>query len=189
MRGSLWERGPVRMKREVVLYITASLDGFIADQSGGVDWLAGVEDEDYGFAALMESVDTVLQGSHTFLDTLKLVDYDPYEGKANYVFTSRDDLPASGSATFVREDAVTFVRGLKKQPGARIWLIGGGELASSLVGAGLVDEIDLFVQPIILGDGIPLWRPPLDTCHLTLVEARAHRGGLAELRYRVLDSA
>jgi len=173
------------MAREVILYITASLDGFIADTVGGVDWLEGAEGEDYGYAALMESVDTVLQGSHTYLDVLRLVDYDPYEGKDNIVFTSRDDLPTSPSARFVHDDPVEFVRALKAEPGSRIWLIGGGELASTLVGAGLVDEIDLYVQPVVLGDGIPLWRPPIESHRLELIEAESLPGGLARLRYRL----
>ena len=174
------------MSRQVVLYITASLDGFIADVEGGVEWLEGAGDEDYGFGHLMHSIDTVLQGSHTYLDTMHLVDHDPYAGKTNFVFTSRDDLPVLGSPQFVHEDPAKFVQRLKQEAGGRIWLVGGGELASHLVGAGLVDEIDLFVQPIVLGDGIPLWRPPLQERHLELIEAKPWPGGLAELRYRVL---
>ncbi len=175
--------------RDVVLYITASLDGFIADAHGGVEWLEGADDEDYGYAQLMDSVDTVLQGSHTYLDTLTLVDHDPYEGKDNIVFTSRDDLPTRGSERFVSDDPVKFVRDLKRATGGRIWLVGGGELASTLMSAGLIDEVDLFVQPVILGDGIPLWRPPLDMRHLQLVEAKAWPGHLAEIRYRVLPAS
>ena len=177
------------MTREVVLYITASLDGLIADASGGVDWLAGAEGEDYGFAALMDSVDTVLQGSHTYLSTLELVDYDPYENKTNYVFTSRDDLPVFGSPVFVAKDPVAFVSALKRQPGGRIWCVGGGVLASALVSAGLVDEIDLFIQPIVLGDGVPLWVPPMTTCSLSLVEARSWPGDLVQVRYRLPTQA
>jgi dihydrofolate reductase len=173
------------MPREVVLYITASLDGFIADSSGSVDWLEGAEGEDYGYRALMDSVDSVLQGSHTYLETMNLVDEDPYAGKANYVFTSRDDLPVFGAPTFVDEDPVTFVASLKNGSGGRIWLIGGGELASVLMSAGLIDEVDLFVQPVVLGDGIALWRPPLQGHRLELLECRRWPGDLAQLRYRV----
>lgn len=179
----------VTVAREIVLYVTASLDGFIADSTGGVDWLAGAEGEDYGYAELMDSVDTVLQGSHTYLSTIGLVDEDPYAGKRNFVFTSRDDLPLFGQPTFVHDEAVTFVTKLKQRPGGRIWLVGGGQLATSLVGAGLVDEIDLFVQPVVLGDGVPLWVPPLNEQQLELLEAKAWPGQLAELRYRVLGVA
>lgn len=173
------------MAREIILYITASLDGFIADENGSVDWLAGAEGEDYGFGELMESVDTVLQGSHTYLETMNLTDEDPYAGKVNYVFTSRDDLPLFGSPTFVHDDPVRFVSSLKAEGECCIWLIGGGELASALVSAGLVDEIDLFVQPIVLGDGVPLWRPPLNKHELELLKVRQWPGDLAQLRYRL----
>lgn len=173
------------MDREIVLYITASLDGFIADANGGVDWLEGAEGEDYGFGSLMDSVDTVLQGSHTYLETINLTESDPYAGKTNYVFTSRDDLPVFGAPVFVHEEAVAFVRNLKRQDGGRIWLVGGGELATALVGAGLVDEIDLFVQPVLLGDGIPLWRPPIEPTRLELREAKQWPGDLVQLRYRL----
>lgn len=175
------------MTREVILYVTASLDGLIADTEGGVEWLAGDEGTDYGYRELMDSIDTVLQGSHTYLATMNLTQEDPYVGKKNYVFTSRDDLPIFGSPVFVHDDAVDFVRTLKGEPGGRMWLVGGGELASTLVGAGLVDQIDLFVQPVILGDGIPLWRAPIEPQNLRLVEARQWPGDLAELRYRVTD--
>lgn len=172
------------MRREVILYITASIDGFIADPNGGVEWLGGDEGADFGFDELMDSVDTVLQGSHTYLDTLEIAGAaDPYHGKTNYVFTSRDDLPSRPGVTFIAQDAVQFVSELKQQPGEHIWLIGGGELASALVGARLVDTIDLFVQPVILGDGIALWRPPFPGSGWTLVWAR-EVGGLAHLRYR-----
>lgn len=174
------------MPRDVILYITASLDGFIADPSGGVDWLIEPgEDEDYGFLDLMESIDTVLQGSHTYLSTLDLVDEDPYGGTTDYVFTSRDDLPVLGDPIFVKDDPVAFVRALKAEDGKRIWLIGGGELATTLMNADLVDEIDLFVQPVVLGDGIPLWRPPMETRALELLDTKAWPSGIAQLRYRV----
>lgn len=177
------------MARDVVLYITASLDGFIADANGSVDWLIEPGDEDFGFLELMDSVDTVLQGSHTYLSTLDLVDEDPYGGKTDYVFTSRDDLPVLGDPIFVKEDPVEFVRRLKAEPGERMWLIGGGELASTLLDAGLVDEIDLFIQPVVLGDGIPLWRQPMQMHRLELLEAKTWSAGLPELRYRVPSEA
>jgi dihydrofolate reductase len=172
------------MTREVILYITASLDGYIADVNGGVGWLAGAEDGDYGYPALLRSVDTVLQGSRTYLDSLGLVDHDPYEGMRNYVFSSRHDLPDNPGVTVVRENPVEFVRALKEREGERIWLIGGGLLASALLDAGLVDEIDLFIQPVLLGDGIGLWHTLAGAKSLRLVGTRAWPAELVELNYR-----
>jgi len=170
--------------RPLVLYITASIDGYIADTEGGVGWLAGAEGEDYGFSAFMAEVDTLLMGSHTWLDTLELSEDDPYEGKRVIVFTSREDLPARGGVEFVHADAVSFTRDLVAGEGGPVWLVGGGELASTLVSAGLVDELRLFVQPVVLGDGIALWRAPLERRWLELVRAHAWPGHLVELHYR-----
>lgn len=175
--------------RDVVLYITASLDGFIADTEGSVDWLFGEEGEDYGYGEFLDSVDTVLMGSHTWLDTLHLADEDPYPDKRVVVFTSQPDLPARGNVEFIAEDAAAFTRRLKSEEGTTIWCVGGGEVASALFEAGLIDELALFVQPVVLGDGIPLWRPPLSTRALELTTAKKWPGGLAELRYRVPHGA
>lgn len=177
------------MARDVVLYITASLDGFIADTEGSVDWLVDPGEDDFGFLKFMDGVDTVLQGSHTYLSTLDLVDEDPYGGKTDYVFTSRNDLPVLGDPVFVHDEPREFVRTLKQQPGERIWLIGGGELAATLLNAGLVDEIDLFIQPVILGDGIPLWRTPLEPSDLQLLETKKWSAGIVEVRYKVRPKA
>lgn len=173
--------------RDVVLYITSSLDGFIADASGGVDWLVGEDGEEYGYSALLASVDTVLMGSRTWMDTLELTDEDPYADKTVVVFTSQTDLPSRGNVRFVAEDAADFARRLVAEPGGRIWCVGGGEIASALFSAGLISEIDLFVQPIVLGDGVPLWRPPIAPRRLRLLEARAWPGDLAELRFAVQE--
>ncbi len=83
---------------------------------------------------------------------------------------------------------MSFVSALKRQPGGRIWCVGGGVLASALVSAGLIDEIDLFIQPIVLGEGVPLWVPPMTTRSFSLVEARSWPGDLVQVRYRLSDT-
>jgi riboflavin biosynthesis pyrimidine reductase len=62
------------------------------------------------------------------------------------------------------------------------------QLITALWNAELIDEIDLFVQPVVLGEGVPLFLPGHKRRSLTLVEARAMPGDLVELRYRVARS-
>ena len=90
------------MTRALVLYITASLDGYIADRDGGVAWLTGAEGEDYGFAAFMAGVDGIVMGSGTYLVSLALEGgTEQFEGRETLVFTARDDLPpAHGSPSW-----------------------------------------------------------------------------------------
>ncbi len=172
--------------RRIALILTASLDGFIADKDGGIDWLVEPPDEAPGdYLDLLDSIDCLVMGSATYLVSLELEGgTEVFEGNEVYVFTSRTDLPTHKGVTFVSGSAEEFVDDLRSQEGGTIWLFGGGRLATSLSDAGLVDEYLVVVQPILLGDGIPLWVSPHGTTKLELVNARAWAGGIAELRYR-----
>jgi dihydrofolate reductase len=85
-------------------------------------------------------------------------------------------------------DATEFVRNLKKQPGKEICLMGGGELAQSLLAAGLVDRIGLNIHPILLGAGIPTFRDPGHRVKLKLMECRPIEGGSVFAKYEVLHA-
>lgn len=174
------------MTRPLVLVVTTSLDGFIAETDGGVDWLAPPPpDTPADYDELIASIDTLVMGSATYLVSLELDGgTEVFAEKRTIVFTSRHDLPPHGGVEFVHEPAEQFVARLKQEPGGAIWLFGGGKLATALSDAGLVDEYLVAVQPILLGEGIPLWRAPHARTQLELVAARAWSSGIAELRYR-----
>jgi dihydrofolate reductase len=172
--------------RPVILLITTSLDGFIADLDGGVEWLlAPSDDVPADYLALIRSIDCLVMGSATYETSLVLKGgTEVFSGREVYVFTSRDDLPAHPNVTFVHGDATDFTRSLRAGSGGAIWLFGGGRLATALSDAGLVDEYFIAVQPVLLGDGIPLWVTPHGRTALELTSARAWPDGIAELRYR-----
>ncbi len=171
--------------RPLILLLTASLDGFIADREGGIDWLAPMPQEvPADYLALMDSIDCLVMGSATYLVSLALEGgVEAFAQRDTYVFTSRDDLPPYPGVTFVHGDAVDFTAALKQRAGGAIWLFGGGKLATSLSDAGLVDDYFVALQPILLGDGVPLWVTPHGRTDLELVSAKPWAGGIAELRY------
>jgi len=172
--------------RHVLLNLTASLDGFIADTSDGVDWLAEMPaeiPEDY--LRLIDTVDTLIMGRKTYEISLALPGgTEVFEGQRVIVFTSARDLEPRAGVEFVHEDPVAFTAALRESEGGTIWLFGGGQLATALSDAGLVDEYLIAVQPVLLGDGVPLWRSPHGRTQLELVHANEWRGGVVELRYR-----
>ncbi len=174
--------------RPLVLIITASLDGFIAETDGGVDWLiAPPEQVPSDYLELLDSIDCLVMGSATYLVSLSLEGgTEVFEDRQVYVFTSRTDLPAHDSVTFVHEPPAPFVSKLSASEGGVIWLFGGGRLATVLSDAGLITEYVVAVQPILLGTGIPLWVSPHGRTQLELISARPWPGGIAELRYRRL---
>jgi len=76
----------------------------------------------------------------------------------------------------VREGASEFVRRLKGLPGRELCLLGGGELAQSLMAAGLVDRVRLNIHPVLLGAGTPAFRDTGARVKLRLTEGRAIDG-------------
>jgi len=85
----------------------------------------------------------------------------------------------------VSSDAAEFVYNLKRQPGKAICLMGGGELAQSLLAADLIDQIALNIHPILLGSGIPTFRDSGHRVRLTLTECRTLDGGCVLASYKV----
>ena len=88
-----------------------------------------------------------------------------------------------GNARLERGDPVAVVTRLKEQPGPDL-SVGGVQLVSTLIQAGLVDEYQIFVQPIILGAGRPLYPALNDAVRLKLVETHALQSGIVFLRYQ-----
>ncbi|MFC3746592.1 dihydrofolate reductase family protein [Paenibacillus sp. GCM10012306] len=172
------------MTRPVVLYIAASLDGYIAKEDGGVDWLNDVEGEgDNGYSEFYQTIDTVLIGKKTYDQTFELADEFPYPDKQCYVF-SRSEQPPSPHVTFVHEDVAGFVHKLKEQDGAKIWIVGGADILDVLMKEKLVDEFIVTITPIVLGNGIPLFKGDNPEIKLTLKEAKPS-GQFVELHYVV----
>ena len=80
-----------------------------------------------------------------------------YPGVRNYVFSRTLKKADNRTIEIITDDAVPFVAALKKAKGKGICVMGGGELASDLFNAGLIDEVGLNVHPVVLGSGIPMF--------------------------------
>jgi len=172
--------------RKLILYIATSLNGKIARRDGSVDWLEAIpnpEQSDYGYDAFYNSIDTTIMGYNTYAQIISWgIDF-PYSGKKNFVLSRKQDLPQSKEVNFVTKDHISFIKELKQQPGTDIWLIGGGQLNTALFNAGLVDEIHLFVMPIVLPDGIELFEAVPEEALLNLEETKSYASGAVSLKY------
>ena len=172
--------------RPVVCFITASVDGFIAEPGGGMGWLdvASHAETDFGYAQFYASIDTMLMGGATYEFLLGAAEGFPHADREVFVFTQRDLPAAAPSVTLVAADAATFTARLRETEGGRIWLVGGGQINAALLGADLIDELRLFVQPVLLGDGVPLFAAPGARLNLALDSVTEWPRGVVELRYQ-----
>jgi dihydrofolate reductase len=168
--------------RKVKLFIATSLDGYIADKNGGIDWL--FTDQDYGYADFYASIDTTLTGYKTYEDILGFGEV-PFPGKTNYVFSRRHQHADDNPVTFISTDIAAFVQQLKQEPGQDIWLVGGGEINEVMLQAGLIDELIISIHPIILGEGRPLFAGRTERQDFTLTGTKTFETGLVQLNYLV----
>jgi dihydrofolate reductase len=95
------------------------------------------------------------------------------------------EMPEGADGELISEDVADFVRRIKSEEGGDILVMGGGELGTSLIDAGLVDEIGFSIQPVLLGGGFPAFRELSRRVELELVETRAIKPGCVLVRYSV----
>lgn len=173
--------------RQVILYIAASMDNYIAKSDGDTYWLHDPEfdskDEDYGYNALMKSIDTTLMGNATYEVVMGFDVPFPYPDTINYVFSRKNGAQETEHVKFVSEDPVSFVQQLKKNQGKDIWLIGGGQINTLLLNANLVDRVILTIAPLTLGEGIPLFASGLGFHKFKVEETKSYSSGLVQITY------
>jgi dihydrofolate reductase len=171
--------------RKVKLFVASSLDCYIAREDGGIDWL--YTDADYGYEKFYDSIDTRIMGRKSYEQSLTF-DVYPYKGKKVYVFTRKKVRRNNNEqdCEYIDTNIQDFVTNLTQLIGKAIWLLGGGEIVSVLLNAGLVDEIILSIHPIILGTGIPLLRNIQKQVNLKLENSLSFERGLTQLCYKVL---
>lgn len=172
------------MTRKVTFGGAVSLDMYFAGPGEEIDWLRWSDDSAAVSAASWTDVDTMLLGRRTFDFAMRNGGSLRVGPKIRTCVFSRTLAEVSEGAELVREDAAEFVRRLKAEPGRGILVMGGGELGSALIEAGLVDEVGLNVHPLLLGGGVPVFRPMGRRVEYELVEARAMARGCVLLRYR-----
>jgi len=166
---------------KVVLYIATSLDMYIARENGEVDWL--FEEGDYGYEDFWGQVEATLMGKKTYDQVLSFGGEFPYIGKENYVFTRDASLTDTEHVQFISGDIPSFIQKIRKKAENYVWLIGGGEIIRICMQAALVDELRLFVHPVILGKGIPLFLPQEHELAYKLRKVNPFPNDLLELRY------
>jgi dihydrofolate reductase len=171
-------------QKEVVYYVAASLDGFIADKNGGVDWLEGFEDGMAGYDAFFASIDLLVMGRTTYDQVCDWGEW-PYGDKPTVIVTRRQgDLPL-GNTTRVPPDADLLRDVIQSSDAQRIWLVGGAQTAALMAEAGLITTLEIYIIPKILGGGVPLFGDGFPATKLELETAEHFESGMIRTLYRM----
>jgi dihydrofolate reductase len=185
------------MMAKLIYASNMSLDGYTEDEHGAFDWAPPDDDVFVFITGLMRSAGTYLYGRRMY-ETLAvwetdstlaaqsdlMADYaDAWQAADKVVYSSTLIVPPTANTRVERHFDASAVRDLKAAASADL-LVGGPNLAAQALVAGLVDELALFVWPVVLGGRNPAL--PIDTrADLELIDEHRFRSGVVHLRYRL----
>jgi len=193
--------------RKIISMMHMSLDGFVAGPNGEMNWIK-VDEEifDYIGKRISES-DTALYGRVTYEMMENYwptagdkpnaskhdIDHSKWYKKAHKVVLSKTmkgaDLPAGQSGltntTIISDNLSNEINEIKQGAGSEILLFGSPTATHSLIQQNLIDGYWVFVNPIILGQGIPLFTDIKEKVKLNLLNTRQFSSGVTELNYTV----
>src|SRR5690606_26451528 len=173
--------------RTLSIFIAASLDGYIAKPNDDLSFLKSVEKEgeDYGYAAFTATIDTIILGRRTYDWVLEKIGASHYDnGERNVYVITGTKRPDVGRTKFYTGNLTELVQQLKSEVGKNIYCDGGAETIDELLKNDLVDEFIISVIPVLVGNGIRLFKDGRPEQQLELVNAKTFNTGLTQLHYR-----
>ncbi|WP_420645009.1 dihydrofolate reductase family protein [Candidatus Leptofilum sp.] len=171
---------------ELIYYVATSLDGFIAHKDGSFDGFEWDDEVVSDFFEDLKKFGTVLMGRKTYEVGLKEGKTSPYPTMRQILFSRTMQKSPDEAVELVQNGIVPFVEKLKAESERAIWLCGGSVVASTLMRAGLIDEIIVKLNPVVFGSGIPLFSTLDAHSTLKLNETKQYACGIVFLTYRVV---
>jgi len=177
----------------------SSLDGFVAGSNGEMDWII-VDDEMFDFVTTMtDQVDTALYGRVTYqmmeaywptaAEQPNASKHDKehsiwYKNVSKVVLSKTINETGLLNTKVISDNLSENINKLKQQAGKNILIFGSPRASHSLLNAGLVDEFWIFINPILLGQGIPLFKNVPEIIKLRLLDNKTFTSGVVALHYR-----
>lgn len=189
--------------RKLIFFMHTSLDGFVAGLQGEMNWIK-IDDEMFDFVGTMtDKADTALYGRVTYE---MMQNYWPDAGKQPNA--SKHDREHSAwynrvpkvvlsrtmsengleNTTIIHDKLAENINQIKKQDGKNILIFGSPRASHSLLSEGLIDEFWLFVNPVLLGQGMPLFSGVNEITELKLLETKTFSSGVIALHYETKHS-
>ncbi|MNS73019.1 hypothetical protein D3C72_1064460 [compost metagenome] len=189
--------------RKLVLFLHASLDGFVEGPNGEMDigWVSYDADLEKHAKEILSTADTVIWGSGTYQMMYSYwpsVSSDPtasqherdhaewIEQTSKIVLSTTLDKVEWNNSRLVKEDAEEEIKKLKQQPGKDMVLLGSPRLAHYLMQLDLIDEYKITVSPVLIGSGLPLFQGLKEKVNLKLIDNKTFDSGAIGLVYQTV---
>lgn len=169
------------------VFIACSIDGYIADPDGGIDWLNAVpnpEKKDLGYLSFMQNVDALLMGRVTFEKVLSFGITWPYEKPVFVWSNTLQNTPAElhGRVELVNGEPEELIRKINAR-GYRNLYIDGGRTIQTFLKNDMIDELIISTIPVILGDGMPLFGKRSGILDFSLVRSEVFLDQIVQTTY------
>lgn len=184
--------------RNLIFFMHTSLDGFVAGLNGEMDWIH-LDDSLFDFVATMtDNADAALYGRVTYemmqsywptagekINATKHdIEHATWYNKVSKIVLSKTMDDSGLSNTQVISDQLSDnINELKQKEGKNILIFGSPSASQSLLNQDLIDEFWLFVNPVLLGQGIPLFKNITETTQLKFIENKIFACGVIALHY------
>ncbi|WP_273444545.1 dihydrofolate reductase family protein [Neolewinella agarilytica] len=173
---------------KVFLYISMSLDGFIATEDDDLSWLDAmmVEGEDYNYGEIMARTGSYVVGRKTYDKVVEMVGEFPQRKNFPCYVITRQKLLNEDNLTFHGGDVEALVNRLKKEGRGDIYCDGGSQVVKLFMEADLIDEYIISIVPALLGSGKRLFSGGATPGSIRLIKQEHFKSGLVQLRYERL---
>lgn len=187
--------------RKVISFMHVSLDGFTAGPNGELEWAIVNEELNPYIDAFFRNVDTVLFGRNCYLGMQSYwptVLNDPeapprdreharwIENTPKIVFSKTLSQAEWKNSRLIKDQITEEIEALKQQPGLDLMILGSPGLTHTFMHLDLIDEYRLFLNPIVLGGGIPLFQDIKEWKRLELIGTKTFQAGVVELHYQAI---
>ena len=166
-----------------IIYIAESIDGYIADSNGKVDWLSNFQTIDCEYEDFIKDIDSIVMGRVTYEQVIGFEGEYPYKNKKSYVLTSKT-FENDNKASFY-SDANSIIDELKEQNCKNVWIMGGAKTCSSFLNMKLIDTLDLFIIPTFLNNGIKLFNDIKVDVNMELIATKNYDNKISRLTYKL----
>jgi len=166
----------------VRFYVATSLDGFIADREGGVDWMAPYDARLYGYDAFIAEIGALVMGRRTY-ELIHAVGDWPYAGKRVYVISSHKLEHPPHGVVQASNGIAGALKSAREETMSDIWIVGGALTMQSALDENLVDVMEIFLVPVLLGAGLTLLNELKHRQTLMFDGIEAFPDGVVKLRY------
>ena len=166
-------------------HIAASIDGFIADREGAIDWLKPFEHLDFRYGDFIAGVSVAVMGRRTYEQIIGFGGAWPYHRQTTLVVTGRALRSPPPNVEAWHAGIPALAGHLRALRGGDVWIVGGAMLQTELIDLGALDRLEIYIMPVLLGRGLPLFRRLISPRAAKLRMAETLAGGIVRLDYRL----